>query len=148
MEERLVNVVNMSGNDLPSYETSLASGMDVRANESVVVRPRSTVIVKTGLFAAIPPGLELQVRPRSGISAKTKLRIANSPGTIDACYRGEIGIIIDNQAEIEFMINKGDRIAQLVLCPVFRCLWRQVDTVEELGDTDRGAGGFGSTGTA
>lgn len=147
MEQRFVNVVNTSDNPLPTYETSRASGMDVRASEVTEIRPRSTAIIKTGLFVEIPPGLELQVRPRSGLSAKTKLRVANAPGTIDSCYRGEIGVIIDNTGEDEIKIAKGDRIAQLVLVPVLRCMWRQLDDKSQLGETDRGAGGFGSTGT-
>lgn len=147
-----VKVVNKSKHDLPSYETSGAAGMDVRANLDApmthfIIPAGDTKLIPTGLFVAIPEGYEIQVRPRSGISFKTKLRVANSPGTIDSCYRGEIKVIMTNTGDVDHIIQDGERIAQLVLCPVIRCEWDKVDSENELGETDRGAGGFGSTGS-
>lgn len=141
-----VKVVNKSKHGLPQYETSGASGMDAKANldvPQIEVRPGEIVLVPTGLYVEIPMGLEIQARPRSGLSYKTKMRVSNSPGTIDSCYRGEIKIIMENTGEDGFLIKDGDRIAQLVLCPVIRCEWVEV---EQLTETDRGEGGFGSTG--
>ncbi len=140
-----VRVINKTKHGLPQYETSGASGMDAKANidAPIVIKPKETVLVPTGLFVEIPPGLEIQVRPRSGMSFKTKIRVANSPGTIDSCYRGEIKVIMENTGDDEFTINDGDRIAQLVLCPSIYCIWEEVETLSE---TDRGTGGFGSTG--
>ena len=141
-----VKVINKSKWPLPAYETSGASGMDVKANldtEQIEVRPGETVLVPTGLYVEILPGLEFQARPRSGMSFKTKMRVSNSPGTIDSCYRGEIKIIMENTGDDGFIIKDGERVAQLVLCPVIECAWEEV---EQLSDTDRGEGGFGSTG--
>lgn len=138
-----IKVVNKSGWDLPKYETAGAVGMDVRSTEAYCIRPGETKILPTGLYVEIPPGYEIQVRPRSGLSSKTKLRLANPPGTIDQDYRSDIGIIMDNTGENEIRVNIGDRIAQLVCCPVAIVEW---DTVEELSNTTRGTGGFGSTG--
>ena len=143
-----VKVINKSKFSLPKYETSGAAGMDVRANlesETCHFSPGETIAVPTGLFVEIPEGYEIQVRPRSGLSLKTKLRVANSPGTIDSCFRGEVKVILTNTSHlIPATIEDGDRIAQFVLCPVVRCEW---DEVDELSDTDRGTGGFGSTGS-
>ena len=111
-----VKIINKSNNNLPFYATKGSAGMDVYSNEELELEPLSTTIVKTGLFVKIPEGYEIQVRPRSGLSAKSKLRIANSPGTIDSDYLGEIGIIIDNTSQaFSYTVKKGERIAQLVL---------------------------------
>lgn len=142
-----VQVVNNSKHELPKYETSGASGMDLSANidSPLVIEPNQTTLIPTGISVACPPGLEFQVRPRSGLSFKTGLRVTNSPGTIDSCYRGEVKVIAQNTGDTPITINDGDRIAQLVLCPVLKCSWV---TVSELSETDRGTGGFGSTGVA
>lgn len=141
-----IKIYNYSSNPIPEYAQTGDAGMDVRASETVCVYPGETKIIKTGLYVAIPLGYELQVRPRSGMSAKTNIRIANAPGTIDSNYRGEIGVIVDNIGNDEFHINTGDRIAQLVLSRVPTIRWNSVDSIEALGETNRGAGGFGSTG--
>lgn len=143
-----VQVVNNSPFPLPEYKTEHASGMDVQADltafgNKVQLYPGEIVAIPTGLFVSIPPGYEIQVRPRSGLSLTTHLRVANAPGTIDADYRGEIKIIMENVGNAWEEISHGDRIAQLVLCPVVRVDW---DQVAELSYTKRGAGGFGSTG--
>ena len=140
-----VKIINKSKNDLPFYATKGSAGMDVYSNEELELEPLSTTIVKTGLFVKIPEGYEIQVRPRSGLSAKSKLRIANSPGTIDSDYLGEIGIIIDNISDIyHHLIKKGERIAQLVLKKVEQIEWEEVEEFSET--TERNTGGFGSTG--
>lgn len=140
-----VKIINKSKNDLPFYATKGSAGMDVYSNERLELGPLSTTIVKTGLFVKIPEGYEIQVRPRSGLSAKSKLRIANSPGTIDSDYLGEIGIIIDNISDIyHYSIKKGERIAQLVLKKVEQIEWEEVEEFSEI--TERNTGGFGSTG--
>ena len=131
---------------IPSYATRDASGMDIEAIEDKSIEPGKTVVLKTGLYVEIPPGYEIQVRPRSGISLKTPLRIANSPGTIDADYRGEIGVIMTNTGTDSITINKGDRIAQLVLCEVPKIQWVVAQSKDDLLGTSRGTGGFGSTG--
>lgn len=131
----------------PQYETSGAAGLDIRANESVVLRPGETKLIKTGIFVAIPVGYELQVRPRSGLSLKSPFRVANAPGTVDSDYRGEICVIGQNTSDTEdFHINVGDRIAQLVLQQVPQLAWETVQSKNELGNTQRGEGGFGSSG--
>lgn len=131
---------------LPRYESLGAAGMDIRANESVHLQPNETKLIKTGIFVAIPTGWEIQIRPRSGMSLKTKLRIANSPGTIDSDYRGEVCVIAENtHNSVELNITAGERIAQMVLKSVPEIVWEQVTTKEELNITDR-KGGFGSTG--
>lgn len=141
-----VKIINKSKNDLPFYATKGSAGMDVYSNEELKLEPLSTIIVKTGLFVKIPEGYEIQVRPRSGLSAKSKLRIANSPGTIDSDYLGEIGIIIDNISDIyHYSIKKGERIAQLVLKKVEQIEWEEVEEFSEI--TERNTGGFGSSGT-
>lgn len=139
-----VKIINKSKNDLPFYATKGSAGMDVYSNEELELGPLSTTIVKTGLFVKIPEGYEIQVRPRSGLSAKSKLRIANSPGTIDSDYLGEIGIIIDNISDTyHHLIKKGERIAQLVLKKVEQIEWEEVEEFSEM--TERNTGGFGST---
>ena len=140
-----VKIINKSKNNLPFYATEGSAGMDVCSNEELELKPLSTTIVKTGLFVKIPEGYEIQVRPRSGLSAKSKLRIANSPGTIDSDYLGEIGIIIDNISDTyHHLIKKGERIAQLVLKKVEQIEWEEVEEFSEI--TERNTGGFGSTG--
>jgi dUTP pyrophosphatase len=133
---------------LPSYETTGAAGADVRASlgtsEKMLLKPGERVLVPTGLSMEIPHGYEVQVRPRSGLSFKTGLMVLNSPGTIDSDYRGEVKIILGNLGTKEEIINHGDRVAQLVLSPVIQACYEL--TTEELSITDRGAGGFGSTG--
>ena len=139
-----VKIINKSKNNLPFYATEGSAGMDVYSNEELALEPLSTTIVKTGLFVKIPEGYEIQVRPRSGLSAKSKLRIANSPGTIDSDYLGEIGIIIDNISDIyHYSIKKGERLAQLVLKKVEQIEWEEVEEFSEI--TERNTGGFGST---
>lgn len=135
---------------IPEYATPGASGMDVASPVDVTIEAGETVMIKLGFAIAVPEGYELQVRPRSGLSLKTKLRLPNAPGTIDSDYRGEVGVIVENTSTDslgvlgpEFWINRGDRIAQLVLCPVARA---ELVEVDELPDTQRGTGGFGSTG--
>ncbi len=141
-----IKIINKSNHDLPHYETMASAGMDLRANisESRVLRPLERSIVGTGLFIELPVGLEAQVRPRSGLAAKKGITVLNAPGTIDADYRGEIGVILVNLSNEDFTINNGERIAQLVIAKHERAEWAEV---EELSSTDRGEGGFGSTGT-
>ncbi|WP_213270221.1 dUTP diphosphatase [Hyphomonas sp.] len=138
---------HFAGLDLPAYETAGSAGMDVRAavpdREPTVLAPGARAMVPTGLSVAIPEGYEIQVRPRSGLAAKHGLTCLNTPGTIDSDYRGEIKVILINLGAEPFTIQRGERIAQLVLAPVTRLAWSQV---EALGETARGAGGFGSTG--
>ena len=129
---------------IPEYKTPGASGVDLRTVKTIVIEPKDTVIVGTGLAFEIPEGYEMQIRPRSGLSAKTKLRVANSPGTIDSDYRGEVGIIIDNTGIEPITILAGERIAQAVIQKVEQVIFEEVD---QLSDTKRGKGGFGSTGT-
>lgn len=132
---------------LPAYETLNASGMDVRANERVLLGPKETRAIKTGLFVEIPEGYEIQVRPRSGLSLKTELRVSNAPGTIDADYRGEIGVILQNTSgSNQSVIACGERIAQLVLQKVPSLEWEPVQSKDDLERTVRGEGGYGSTG--
>ena len=140
-----VKVINRSKHDLPRYETALSAGMDVRANlsEPIVLKPLARALVPTGLFVELPAGFEMQVRPRSGLAAKYGLTVLNAPGTVDADYRGEVKVILANLSADEFVINDGERIAQLVVARHEQVEWEQT---EELSDTTRGAGGFGSTG--
>ena len=141
-----IKIINKSSHDLPHYETIASAGMDLRANlsEASVLKPLERSIVGTGLFIELPPGVEAQVRPRSGLAAKNGITVLNTPGTIDADYRGEIGVILVNLSNEEFTIQNGERIAQLIIAKHERAEWI---TAEELSDTSRGAGGFGSTGT-
>ena len=140
-----VQIINKSKHLIPSYETVLSAGMDLRANieESITLKPLERAIVKTGLFIALPAGLEAQVRPRSGLAAKKGITVLNSPGTVDADYRGEIGVILVNLSNEDFEINDGERIAQLVIAKHERIDWNEVSVLNE---TERGTGGFGSTG--
>lgn len=138
---------HFEGLQLPAYETAGSAGMDVRAavpeGEPMVLAPGARAMVPTGLSVAIPQGYEIQVRPRSGLAAKHGLTCLNTPGTIDSDYRGEIKVILVNLGQDAFTIQRGERIAQLVLAPVTRLAWQAVDSLDE---TERGAGGFGSTG--
>ncbi|ARV15769.1 dUTP diphosphatase [Polaribacter sp. SA4-12] len=140
-----VQIINKSKHATPNYETEGAAGMDLRANieEAITLKPLERAIVKTGLFIALPIGFEAQVRPRSGLAAKKGVTVLNSPGTVDADYRGEIGVILVNLSNEEFVINDGERIAQLIIAKHERVNWQEV---EVLSETERGAGGFGSTG--
>ena len=128
---------------VPSYQSFGASGFDFHSTESLAILPGDTKLIPTGLAFEIPVFYELQVRPRSGLSLKTNLRVTNSPGTVDADFRGEVKIIMQNTGTHTEYISKGDRIAQGVICPIIQAVFQ---VVEELGDTERGAGGFGSTG--
>ncbi|MEL6483727.1 MAG: dUTP diphosphatase [Bacteroidota bacterium] len=141
-----VKVINKSGHDLPHYETPGAAGMDLRANleESVRLKPLERAIIPTGLFLELPMGYEAQVRPRSGLAAKKGITVLNAPGTVDADYRGEVGVILANVSNEDFLVNNGERIAQLVIAKHERIDWEKV---EVLSETNRGAGGFGSTGS-
>lgn len=130
---------------IPQYAHPTDAGADVAAVEETTIQPGETKIVKTGIAVAIPAGYEIQIRPRSGLSVKTKLRIPNAPGTIDTEYRGEIGVPICNTGDIPYVIEKGMKIAQMLIAPTPMIKWAEVATVEELGTTSRGEGGFGST---
>lgn len=140
-----IKIINKSNHALPSYETIASAGMDLRANlsEARILKPLERSIVGTGLFIELPIGYEAQVRPRSGLAAKKGVTVLNAPGTIDADYRGEIGVILVNLSNEDFTIENGERIAQLVIAKHERAEWI---TVEELTETARGEGGFGSTG--
>ena len=140
-----INIINKSLHDLPNYETIASAGMDLRANlsESITLNPLERTIVKTGLFIELPIGFEAQVRPRSGLAAKKGITVLNSPGTVDADYRGEIGVILVNLSNEVFIIENGERIAQLIIAQHERAEWIEV---QELSETSRGEGGFGSTG--
>ncbi len=140
-----VNIINKSRHKTPVYETPASAGMDLRANidEPITLKPLERTIVKTGLFIALPVGYEAQVRPRSGMAAKFGVTVLNTPGTIDADYRGEIGVILVNLSNDEFTINDGDRIAQMIIAKHEHIQWNEVKVLDE---TTRGAGGFGSTG--
>ena len=140
-----VRIINKSNHDLPAYETSASAGLDIRANitEVIELKPKERTLVKTGLFIEIPEGYECQVRPRSGLALKKGISVLNSPGTIDADYRGEVGVILINLSNETFTIENGERIAQLVFAKVEQAAWQQVEVLTE---TDRGTGGFGSTG--
>ncbi|CAI8394771.1 MAG: Deoxyuridine 5'-triphosphate nucleotidohydrolase [Flavobacteriaceae bacterium] len=140
-----VKIINKSNHTLPSYETIASAGMDIRAyiTQPVIIKPMQRAIIKTGLYLELPIGTEAQVRPRSGLAAKKGITVLNSPGTIDADYRGEVGVILINLSSEDFVVENGARIAQLVLAKHDRAQWQQVD---QLSSTDRGEGGFGSTG--
>jgi dUTP pyrophosphatase len=141
-----IKIINKSTHDLPHYETIASAGMDLRANlsESRVLKPLERSIVGTGLFIELPIGYEAQVRPRSGLAAKKGITVLNAPGTVDADYRGEIGVILVNLSNEDFVIENGERVAQLVIAKHERAEWIKV---EALSETVRGEGGFGSTGT-
>ena len=140
-----IKIINKSTHKLPAYETIASAGMDLHANLSapIILKPLERTIIKTGLQIELPVGFEAQVRPRSGLAAKHGLTVLNSPGTVDADYRGEIGVILVNLSTIDFKIEDGERIAQLVIAKHERAEWIEV---QELNKTSRGEGGFGSTG--
>jgi dUTP pyrophosphatase len=140
-----VKIVNKSPNQLPAYETLLSAGMDLRAylDESAVLQPLQRMLVPTGIFLELPAGFEAQVRPRSGLAAKSGITVLNTPGTIDADYRGEVKVILINLSSEPFALQNGDRIAQMVVARHERIEW---ELSEELEQTDRGEGGFGHTG--
>lgn len=140
-----IKIINKSAHALPHYETEASAGMDLRAHldTPVILEPMERAIIKTGLFIELPIGYEAQVRPRSGLAAKKGITVLNAPGTVDADYRGEIGVILVNLSSEAFTIENGERIAQLVIAKHERAEWHKV---EELSSTERGAGGFGSTG--
>jgi len=142
-----IKVINKSPYDLPQYETSGSAGLDLKADieKTIVLRPFDRALVHTGIYLEIPKGYEAQVRPRSGLALKNGITVLNSPGTIDADYRGEICVILANLSNKGFGIKPGDRIAQLVFAKVEQAEWLEV---EQLSETDRGEGGFGSTGGA
>ena len=140
-----INIINKSANTLPHYETIASAGMDLRANldQDIILNPMERTIVPTGLFMELPVGYEAQVRPRSGLAAKHGITVLNSPGTIDADYRGEIGVILVNLSQTAFTIKNGERVAQLVIAKHERAEWEEV---HNLSETSRGTEGFGSTG--
>ncbi|SHF69171.1 dUTP pyrophosphatase [Tenacibaculum mesophilum] len=145
MKHMNVQIINKSKHQTPAYETEGSAGMDLRANidAAIILKPLERAIIKTGLFIALPVGYEAQVRPRSGLAAKKGITVLNSPGTVDADYRGEIGVILVNLSNEDFTVNDGERIAQLVITKHERVNWQEV---EVLNGTERGTGGFGSTG--
>ena len=140
-----INIINKSSHNLPSYETIASVGMDLRAyiEQDIILKPLERSIISTGLFMELPVGYEAQVRPRSGLAAKYGLTVLNSPGTIDADYRGEIGVILINLSNTDFTIKNGERVAQMVIAKHERAEW---NPVQSLSETSRGFGGFGSTG--
>ena len=141
----IVKIINKSKNELPKYETLFSAGMDLMANleESIVLKPLQRLVVKTGLFISLQQGYEAQIRPRSGLALKKGITVLNSPGTIDADFRGEIGVILINLSDSDFEINTGDRIAQMIIAKHETIEWEAVD---KLDDSVRGDKGFGSTG--
>ena len=141
----VVKIINKSHHQLPAYETIQSAGMDLRANleEPITLQPMQRCLVPTGLFMALPAGYEAQVRPRSGLAIKKGITVLNSPGTIDADYRGEVCVILINLSQEPFIINDGERIAQMVIAKYEQVTWSQVEVLDE---TERGAGGFGHTG--
>lgn len=140
-----IQVINKSHHPLPEYATQLSAGMDIRANldEPITLQPLQRCLVPTGLYIALPPGTEAQIRPRSGLALKKGITVLNAPGTIDADYRGEIGIILVNLSQEPFVIQDGERIAQMVVACYEQAVWKPVDSLEE---TERGEGGFGHSG--
>ncbi|HIE16102.1 MAG TPA: dUTP diphosphatase [Bacteroidales bacterium] len=140
-----IKIVNKSNNPVPNYGTKSAAGVDLRAfiEQDILIKPMQRILIKTGLFIEIPVGYEAQVRPRSGLAIKKGITVLNSPGTIDADYRGEIMVILINLSNEDFLVKSGDRIAQMVISSHEQAEWK---LVESLDDTERGAGGFGSTG--
>jgi dUTP pyrophosphatase len=140
-----IKILNKSNHKLPNYETLSSAGMDLRAyvSEPITLEPMDRAIIKTGLFIELPVGYEAQVRPRSGLAAKKGVTVLNAPGTIDADYRGEVGIILINLSSESFTVENGERIAQMVIAKHERAEWQEV---EVLSETSRGTGGFGSTG--
>ena len=143
MDVTIRRLQHAEGLPVPAYETAGAAGMDLRAAEDMTLKPGARGLVPTGLAIALPQGFEAQVRPRSGLAVKHGVTVLNSPGTVDSDYRGEIKVPLINHGEQDFVITRGDRIAQLVVAPVTRIVWQET---QELDDTARGAGGFGSSG--
>lgn len=145
MDKVTVKIINRSGHDVPAYSTESSAGMDVRAclQESVTLQPLQRALIPTGLRIALPQGYECQIRPRSGLALKHGISLVNTPGTIDADYRGEIGVIVINLSNEPFTINNGERICQMVITRYSHTTWEVVDTLDE---TERGEGGFGHTG--
>jgi dUTP pyrophosphatase len=141
-----IKIVNKSGNPIPKYQTDMSAGMDIHANtkENIVLKPLERILVPTGLYIELPPGFEAQIRPRSGLAVKNGITVLNTPGTIDADYRGEIQIILINLSNEDFVIRHGERIAQLIINKYEKIDWK---IVYELNETQREGGGFGSTGT-
>jgi len=142
-----IKIINKSANELPSYETIQSAGMDLRANNDnpIILAPMKRVLIPTGLYIQLPVGYEAQVRPRSGLALKNGITVLNAPGTVDADYRGEIGVILFNASDEPFVINRGERIAQMVIAKHERA---EFELVESLDDSERGQGGFGHTGVA
>ena len=142
-----IKVINKSKHALPKYQTALSAGMDLYANidEPITLKPLERTLVKTGLFISLPKSYEAQVRPRSGLAFKNGITVLNTPGTIDADYRGEIGVILVNLSSQDFTINDGDRIAQMVIAKHETAIWEEVENLDE---TNRGEGGFGSSGVS
>lgn len=140
-----IKVINKSAHQLPAYETAHAAGMDLRANieEQIIIKPLQRCLIATGLFIELPVGYEAQIRPRSGLAYKHGVTVLNSPGTIDADYRGELKVLLVNLSDADFVVNNGERIAQMVVAKHETVVWEQT---EELSDTHRGAGGYGHTG--
>ena len=140
-----IKIVNISNNPLPQYSTEMSAGMEIRASltEPVVLKPLERKLIPTGLFIELPRGYEAQIRPRSGLALKKGITVLNTPGTIDADYRGEIGIILVNLSQEDFVVENGERICQMIVAAHENVVW---ELVEELVETDRGAGGFGHTG--
>lgn len=140
-----IQVINKSRHPLPEYATLMSAGMDLRAHldEPILLKPMERCLVPTGLYIALPPGTEAQIRPRSGLALKKGITVLNAPGTIDADYRGEIGIILINLSQEPFEIQDGERIAQMVVARYEQLTWKEVDSLDE---TERGAGGFGHSG--
>jgi len=140
-----INIVNLSNNPLPAYETEYSAGVDLRAftEDVIILKPMERKLIPTGLFISLPAGFEAQVRPRSGLAIKNGVTVLNTPGTIDSDYRGEIKVILINLSDTDFVIKNGDRIAQMIIAQHERADWQ---LVSELDSTERGAGGFGHTG--
>ena len=145
MDKLKVKIINRSGNELPAYETHESAGMDVRAclDEPVTLQPLDRALIPTGLRVPLPAGYEIQMRPRSGLALRHGLSLANTPGTVDADFRGEIQVILINLSREPFTVHDGDRICQMVVAPYTRVEW---DTVKQIDETERGDGGFGHTG--
>lgn len=142
-----IQIINKSHHQLPQYSTILSAGLDLRANidSEITLQPMERRLIPTGLYIALPEGFEAQIRPRSGLALKSGITVLNTPGTIDADYRGEIGVILINLSNQPFIINDGDRICQMVISKYEKAEWVEVETLDE---TTRGCGGFGHTGTA
>ena len=141
-----IKIVNKSHHALPAYATVMSAGMDLRANltEPIIIKPRDRALIPTGLYIALPDGYEAQIRPRSGLALKKGITVLNTPGTIDADYRGEIGVILVNLSNEDFIVEDGERVCQMVIARYEKALWQEV---EKLDETLRGVGGFGHTGT-